>query len=111
MTRQSAIQTGSEAQIPINKDHSNMVKFAEADPDLMAVVHHLQDDQIKSRQPAPLNPVDSMDETGTTAFAGNVTALPVEEDIVTIAEELLEELLVQMSTFSCEEFTYDLRRV
>jgi hypothetical protein len=41
--RVSAVHEGSESRFPINRDHSNLVKFSENDPDYHAVASYLNE--------------------------------------------------------------------
>lgn len=43
VNRLSAVHRDSKAQIPINKDHSNLVKFSQNDPDYDIIVFHLHE--------------------------------------------------------------------
>jgi hypothetical protein len=76
-----------------------MVKFAEADPDLVAVVQLLQDHQIKDTTAMPPKRGANMGENVTTAVAHIPVTLQTEDRVIEEAERLLQELLVLMSMF------------
>jgi hypothetical protein len=102
VTRDSAIQSGSEAVIPINKDHSNLVKFAEADPDLLAVVQYLQNKTDNEFASQPLQGGSLSKEDANEWFKDPVQTplephgqAQLEDDAV----KLLEELIPKTSKF------------
>lgn len=43
VNRLSAVHRGSEGRFPINKDHSNLVKFSQNDPDYSILVSYLHE--------------------------------------------------------------------
>jgi hypothetical protein len=51
--RLSAVHRGSESRFPINKDHSNLVKFSENDPNYHVVASYLREiaESLESQEP------------------------------------------------------------
>jgi hypothetical protein len=70
--RFSAVYRGSESRFPINKDHSNLVKFSENDSDYHTIASYLNEIAESLSLPAVIIPgdLDIGDSQDVTSSAG-----------------------------------------